>query len=112
MLLALAFIGAFLPVMPSTIFAIGAAACFARSSPKFEAWLLEHRQFGPSLTAWRRHGAILPRAKAMAMAGMALGFGLFYATAAPDPWVAAGVAAFFIASAVFVLTRPSGPGRN
>ena len=52
-LVGLAFVGAVLPVMPSTIFVILAAACFARSSPRFERWLLDHRQFGPSLVAWR-----------------------------------------------------------
>jgi uncharacterized protein len=36
----LGFIGAVLPVMPSTVFFVAAAACFARSSPRFEAWVL------------------------------------------------------------------------
>jgi len=108
--LALAFIGALLPVMPSAIFVILAAACFARSSPRFEAWLLNHAQFGPSLRAWREYGAILPQAKAMAVGGMIVGFTLFWFGVQPGPILAAAVAAFFIASAAFVLTRPSGPG--
>jgi uncharacterized protein len=36
----LGFIGAVLPIMPSTVFFVAAAACFARSSPRFEAWVL------------------------------------------------------------------------
>ncbi|MFN3265944.1 MAG: YbaN family protein [Deinococcales bacterium] len=36
----LGFIGAAVPVMPSTVFFVAAAACFARSSPRFEAWVL------------------------------------------------------------------------
>ena len=107
---ALAFIGAALPVMPSTIFVILAAACFTHSSPRFEAWLLGHRVFGPNLLAWRIHGAILPKAKAMSVLGMAVGFGLFWYLTEPGPLLAGAVAAFFVASAWFVLSRPSGPG--
>lgn len=109
LLLGLAFLGALLPVMPSTIFVILAAACFARSSPRFEQWLVEHPRFGPSLVAWREHGAILPQAKALALAGMALGYVLFLWSAGPGPWLAAAVALFFVASACYVVTRPSGP---
>jgi uncharacterized protein len=36
----LGFVGALIPVMPSTVFFVAAAACFARSSPRFEAWVL------------------------------------------------------------------------
>ena len=42
---ALGIVGAFLPLMPTTIFLILAAGCFARSSPRLEAWLLDHAQF-------------------------------------------------------------------
>ena len=40
---ALGFIGALLPVMPTTIFLIVAAGCFARGSPRLEAWLRAQR---------------------------------------------------------------------
>ena len=51
---ALGIIGALLPLMPTTIFLILAAGCFARSSPRLEAWLLDHPRVGPTLRAWRR----------------------------------------------------------
>src|SRR3954465_6605642 len=44
---ALGIIGALLPLMPTTIFLILAAGCFARSSPRLEAKLLDHPRFGP-----------------------------------------------------------------
>jgi uncharacterized membrane protein YbaN (DUF454 family) len=61
LMVALGFIGAFVPVMPTTIFLILASWCFARSSPRLEAWLLAHPHFGPTLSAWNATGAV-PRA--------------------------------------------------
>ena len=47
------------------------AACFARSSPRLEAWLLNHPRFGPALCAWREERAIPRRAKIAACIGIA-----------------------------------------
>ncbi|MGE7204116.1 YbaN family protein [Sphingomonas sp. NPDC019816] len=103
----LGMIGAVLPLMPTTIFLILAAGCFARSSPRLEAWLLNHPRFGPTLRAWRDSGAIGPRAKAMACGGMALGYGLFLLTARPHWPLALLVAVAMAGCAAFVLTRPA-----
>ncbi|MFN3513572.1 MAG: YbaN family protein [Phenylobacterium sp.] len=100
-------VGAFLPLMPTTIFLILAAACFARSSPRLEAWILDHRHFGPLVRDWREHGVIPPRAKALACAGMAFGFVVFWISVHPKPWLALIVAASLAACAAFVLSRPS-----
>ncbi|MBB6352674.1 YbaN family protein [Aminobacter aganoensis] len=105
LMLALGIIGAFLPVMPTTIFLIAAAWCFGRSSPRFEAWLLDHPRFGPPLRAWREEGAIPRRGKIMAWTGMALGYGVFL-LGKPDILVAAAVAVFVAAGALYVATRP------
>lgn len=102
-------VGAFLPLLPTTVFLILAAACFARSSPRFEAWILDHRQFGPLVRNWREHGVIPPRAKALACGGMALGFAGFWFGAHPRPWLSLVVAVALAACAAFVLTRPSAP---
>ena len=45
----LAFIGTFVPGIPTTIFLIIALWAFAKSSKKFHAWLLNHKRFGPIL---------------------------------------------------------------
>ncbi|UYY60277.1 YbaN family protein [Sphingomonas sp. S2-65] len=104
-------IGAFLPVMPTTIFIILAAWSFGKSSPRLEKWLLDHRLFGPPLHAWRAEGAIPTIAKIVAVASMAGGYALFLWQAHPALWLAAGVAALLLACAAYVLSRPA-PARR
>lgn len=103
----LGIVGAFLPLMPTTIFIILAAGCFARSSPRLEAWLLDHRHFGPSLRAWRAEGAIPRRGKIAACAGIALGYALFWWGVRPGLIVDLLVAIALAACAAFILTRPA-----
>ena len=107
LMVALGFVGAMLPVMPTTIFLILAAWFFGRSSPRFEKWLLEHPVFGPTLAQWREHGAVPRRVKWIACAGMAFGYGMFLYVAKPSPLLGGVVAVFFIACAAYVITRPS-----
>lgn len=105
----LGIIGAFLPLMPTTIFLILAAACFARSSPRFEAWLMNHPRFGPSLRSWRDHGVVPPVAKVMACLGMTFGFVVFFLLAHPKLWLALLVGGLLGLCALFVISRPSAP---
>jgi uncharacterized membrane protein YbaN (DUF454 family) len=48
-LIGVGIVGIFLPVLPTTIFFILAAWCFARSSAKFHHWLHHNRWFGKYL---------------------------------------------------------------
>lgn len=106
-MVALGLIGALLPVMPTTIFLILAMWCFSKSSPRFEAWLLQHPRYGHVLRLWREQGAVSRKGKGFAAAGMALGYVLFFIGAHPSWKLAVGVGLFFIASAAYVLSRPS-----
>ncbi len=103
---ALGIVGALLPLMPTTIFLILAAGCFARSSPRLEAWLLDHPRFGPSLRAWREGGAIPRKAKYLACAGMMLGYVIFWWTARPGLALDLIIAGLLAACAAFIVSRP------
>jgi uncharacterized membrane protein YbaN (DUF454 family) len=102
----LGLLGAVLPLLPTTPFLLVAAWAFARSSPRLEAWLIDHAHFGPLIADWRRQGAIAPRVKrlsaAVMLATLALG-----AVAGLPILVLALQAAIFAAVSLFIWTRPA-----
>ena len=59
----LAFLGVFVPGIPTTPFLIVALWAFARSSKKFHSWLLNHKRFGPILQNWESHKVVPRNAK-------------------------------------------------
>lgn len=104
---ALGFVGVFLPVLPTVPFLILAAGCFARSSERLEAWLLDHPRFGPMLRDWRERGAIPMRGKLMALGGSAFGMVLYILLRHPGPIPIALVAALMLGGVTYVFTRPT-----
>ena len=56
-------IGAFLPLLPTTPFLIAALACFAKSSPRFHAMLLNNRWVGPTLQQWEHTQTVKRKTK-------------------------------------------------
>jgi uncharacterized membrane protein YbaN (DUF454 family) len=106
-MVALGVIGLIMPLMPGVVFLIVAAWCFARSSPRLEAWLVDHPTFGKPLRDWRAAGAIPRSAKIMACVGMTIGFGVFWVSVHPSLPLAAGVAVMFLACAAYVVSRPA-----
>ncbi len=101
----LAIAGAVLPLLPTVPFLLIAAWAFARSSPRLEAWLLDHARFGPLIADWRRNGAIARSAKrisAIAMvATVAVG-----AAAGLSTLVLLVQIAVLAAVSLFIWTRP------
>jgi uncharacterized protein len=101
-------IGAFLPVLPTTVFLLAAAGCFARSSPRLHGWLLGHPLLGPPIRNWEEHRAISRGAKRMAIGSMAAVFALSVMLQLSWP-VLLAQAALMAVGAGFILTRPDGP---
>lgn len=63
----LGIVGIFLPLMPTTIFFILAAASFARSSEKFYNWLINHPRFGKIIKSYLEHRGIPRKSKFIAI---------------------------------------------
>jgi len=79
--------GIFLPLLPTVPLLLLAAACFARSSPRCHAWLMEHPHLGPLVTAYLDGGGIPLRAKIMAIIMIWLSVPLSIFLAGPPQWV-------------------------
>lgn len=71
---ALAFVGVFLPILPTTPFLVVAVWAFSRGSPRMERWLLRHPKLGPIVLDWRAHRMIPLRAKVLASLMMTASF--------------------------------------
>ncbi len=85
-LVALGIIGAFVPLMPTTVFLILAASCYARSSARLYDWLLSNPAFGPVLRDWRDHRSMRARTKRVAVTAIVVAFTASF-FAIPLAWV-------------------------
>ena len=94
---ALGVIGIFLPVLPTTPFLLLAAACFARSSPRFYRWLVEHPRLGPWIRDYLEGNGIPLKGKVYAI-------GLMWTSILPSCYLVPLVSArwFLLTSAVLV----------
>lgn len=70
--LLIAFAGAVLPLLPTTPFLLLSAGCFARSSPRWHAWLVNNSTFGPAITNWENNRCVECSTKYFALASMAV----------------------------------------
>jgi uncharacterized membrane protein YbaN (DUF454 family) len=68
-------IGLVVPGMPATVFFLMAAFFFSRSSPRLLNWILSLPRVGPMVRDFRAGRGLPRRAKAAALAGMALAGG-------------------------------------
>lgn len=102
--LALGAVGVALPLLPTVPFVILAAFCFARSSPKLEAWLIANPTFGPHIVAWRENGAISRKGKWAATIAFAFSIALALYFIAWPYWLAPCLAAAI--TGTWIWTRP------
>ncbi len=108
---ALAIIGIVIPGFPTTIFLIIALWAFSQSSKRLHYWLFNHRMFGPLLHSWKEHGVIPVKAKRGATLVM-LASWLMLVLVTENWLIWASVGIVMLCVAVFIVTRPSMPGRK
>ena len=106
--LALGAAGTVLPLVPTTPFVLLSAFSFARSSPRFHDWLVNHRVFGPVIRDWNRNRSISRRAKILATVAVAvtLTLSVLYRV---DPLIILVQVLVFIPGMTFIWTRPDAP---
>jgi hypothetical protein len=75
LLVAIGVIGIFVPLLPTTIFLLLAAACFGRSSPGAYRWLTTNRWFGRYLHDYKERRGATPLTKVTSVAALWLGIG-------------------------------------
>jgi uncharacterized protein len=101
---ALGFIGAFVPVMPSTVFFIIAAWCFSRGSERWLQWLLALPTVGPLVRDYRDGKGMPARAKVIAVSMLSIAV-LFSAWRLQTIYGRVGVLALGAVGAWFILAR-------
>jgi uncharacterized membrane protein YbaN (DUF454 family) len=86
-------LGIVIPGLPTTVFFIAAAACFSKSSPRLEAWVLGLRGVGPMVRDHRAGLGMPRRAKVLATACIVVFVGLALWLAIEHPALRSFVAA-------------------
>lgn len=103
----LAALGVVLPVLPTTPFLLIAAACFARSSPRFYNWLLANQFFGPLIREWRSARALPRHAKFAAIGMIAVVGGSSVAFFVAHPWAKLALGALLLGLVVWLWRLPT-----
>ena len=102
--LTLAFIGFFLPGLPTVPFLLLTAWFAARGSERLHQWIYDHPQLGQLLIDWEQSRSIARRYKVTAVI-MLLGSWIFLLYKTENIWVLVGAAVLFITVGIFLITR-------
>src|SRR5262245_49643833 len=68
LLVGIGILGIVLPLLPSTVFFLGAAACFGKSWPAAHRWLTTNRVFGRQLKDYQEHKSASTTTKVVSIA--------------------------------------------
>ena len=98
-------IGVIIPGLPTTVFFIIAASCFAKSSPRFEQWVLDLPHIGPMVRDYRAGLGMPRKAKAWAIVTMVV-FATIGALLAVRHWAILAVIGLLVAiGAAYIVFR-------
>ena len=103
----IAFLGVFLPGLPTTGPVLLAAFFFSRSSERFDHWLVTNRFFGTIVQDWRAGRGFSIRGKIIAVTAILLSFGITTIFFVDNVVVRIGLWALAAAIAAYVVTRPT-----
>jgi uncharacterized membrane protein YbaN (DUF454 family) len=93
-------LGTVIPLLPTTVFVLLAAASYARGSDRFYAYLMDHRVFGRLIRDWNQHRAMSAGAKRWAIGSVLIS--ITASTIAVDrTWLRV----VLVVTAVFVIAR-------
>lgn len=102
----LGFIGYVLPGLPGTVFILIAVYFFARSSPRFYNWLLNHKLFGELIYDWRTGKGLSLKAKIMAITFIAITISMSLLTI-PNEVIKILAALCAVGVSIYLWTRPT-----
>lgn len=98
-------IGVVVPGLPTTVFFVVAASCFARSSPRFEAWVLNLPRVGPLVRDYRAGLGMSRTTKAWAIGIMVVFATAGIVLAVDHMLIRVGIAVLVLVGAVYILFR-------
>lgn len=101
------FVGAFLPLVPTTGPILLAAFLFSISSVRFDHWLTHHRIFGPIVRDWRAGRGFTMRLKVAAVVAIAVTFTITVAFAIENPVVRVLLIGLAVGLVVYILQLPT-----
>ena len=81
-LVGVAYLGVLIPGLPWSTPILGATFCFAKSSPRFHAWIMNHPRFGPFIKNWSTYRVYPTAAKYLMVAVMTSSLVIFFLTVA------------------------------
>jgi uncharacterized protein len=102
-LVGLATLGIFLPLLPTTPLLLLAAACFAKSSERCHRWLMEHPVFGGIIGNWHNKRCIPKKAKIAAIASILVFGGYAIGFAIESPYIRLAGSTILLIGLVFVI---------
>ncbi len=101
--------GTVLPVLPTTPFILLAAFFFARSSPRFDAWLVNHRLFGSLVRDWRAGRGLSVRAKTISLVAIAVTFTTTIVFAIDATWLRILLVVIALSVSTYLIRLPTKP---
>ena len=104
---ALAILGIFLPLLPTTPLLLLAAWCYARSSERFYRRLLANRWLGPYIRNYREGRGMTARAKASRLVVLWLAMSVTIGVVTPVWWVSLLLVGIGSGISIFLLRLPT-----